>query len=270
MNVELRECLADWESASSIIRNLGLVIAAVAGLLLAYWRSKADHPSGQRDDIQTVLRKLKSRSDPALQLEKKHKFYIYLRAPQLSRSALRSSKFAHAHFVGADLSHAYAECSDLSYSRLEHCDLSDGRFTASNFFLAGISHSNLSGSNFQAVNFHRVNMHFVDLSTSNLKYATLTRASLSALDFRGASLHMADLSGARIEPGRRLSPDGEIDDKEVFCVLTQAQLDEAAANSSNPPEIHSGTFDAETGKKLVWNNERGRQNWERLQEQKQG
>ena len=34
---------------------------------------------------------------------------------------------------------------------------------------------------------------------------------------------------------------------------------------SNPPEIHSETLDAETGENLVWNNERGGQNWERLQ-----
>ena len=57
-------------------------------------------------------------------------------------------------------------------------------------------------------------------------------------------------------PGK-LKSDGEIDDKEVFCMLTQVQLDEAAADPPKPPEIHSGTLNAETGEKLVWNNERG-------------
>ena len=108
-------------------------------------------------------------------------------------------------------------------------------------------------------------MHFVNLSASNLKYARLTAAHLSAVDLRGSDLNLADLSGARIQPGRMLKPDLEIDDKEVFCMLTQAQLDEAAADPTKPPEILDGTLDAETGDKLVWNNERGGQNWRRLQ-----
>ena len=112
-------------------------------------------------------------------------------------------------------------------------------------------------------------MHFVDLSASNLKYARLTAAHLSAVDLRGSDLNLIDLSGARIQPGRMLKPDGEIDDEEVFCMLTQAQMDEAAADPAKPPEIHSGTLDAETGERLVWNNERGGQNWRRLHAQKQ-
>ena len=108
-------------------------------------------------------------------------------------------------------------------------------------------------------------MHFVNLSDSNLKYARLTRAHLSAVDLRGSDLTLADLSDGSIKPGRVLKPDGELDDEEVFCMLTQAQLDEAAADPAEPPEIHDGTVDAETGDKLVWNNERGEQNWRRLQ-----
>ena len=44
----------------------------------------------------------------------------------------------------------------------------------------------------------------------------------------------------------KLKSDGEIDDKEVFCMLTQVQLDEAAADPPKPPEIHAGTLNAES------------------------
>ena len=94
----------------------------------------ADPPPSERDDIDTVLQILKRRSDPALELEKKQKFYLYLRAAQLSGTALRTSRFARAHFVQTNISHAYAEHSDFSHSTLEHCDLRDGRFTPANFF----------------------------------------------------------------------------------------------------------------------------------------
>ena len=65
--------------------------------------------------------------------------------------------------------------------------------------------------------------------------------------------------------GRRFKPEGEIDDKEVPCVLTQAQLDEAAADPAKLPEIDSRILDAETGQQLVWNEDRGKRNWERLE-----
>ena len=228
-----------------------------------------DPPPGERDDIQTILRMLKRRSDANFELEKKQEFRLYLRGAQLSGSALRASKFARTHFVQVDISHAYAEGSDFSHSSLEHCDLRHGRFNGCNFFLAGIRYSNLSDSTFQGVNFHRASMHFADLSASNLKYARLTRASLSAVDFAGTDLGMADLSGAHIKAGRRLKPDGQVDDTEVPCVLTQAQLDQAAADPAQPPQIHPGTMDAATGIELVWNEESGRQNWERLQAERE-
>ena len=228
-----------------------------------------DPPPGRRDDLQTILQALKRRSDAILKLEKKQNFYINLTMAQLSGSALRGSKFSRAHIVQGDLSHAYAEGSDFSHSRLDHCDLRHGRFVGSNFFLSLVFYSDLSNSSFQAVNFHRANLHFVNLSTSNLKFAKLTRASISAVDFRGTELELADLSGARIKTGRRLKPDLEIDNEEVPCTLTQAQLDEAAADPAQLPEIDPNIFDAETGRQLVWNEERGRQNWERLESQRQ-
>ena len=222
----------------------------------------ADPPPSQRNDIQTILQVLKRRSDEILELESKQHFSIDLRMAQLSGSALRGSKFSRAHIVQGDLSHAYAEGSDFSHSSLEHCGLHQGRFAGCNFFLARVFYSELSNSNFQATNFHRANLHFVDLTTTNLKYAKFTRASISAVDFRGSELDLADLSGARIKTGRRLKPDGEIDDEEVSCTLTQAQLDEAAADPAQPPEIDLKIVDVETGRQLVWNEERGRHNWE--------
>lgn len=245
----------------------------VMQLLCAFLNSPPPHPAhlppSERADIQTILQALKRRSDIALELEEKQRFYIYLTMAQLSGSALRASKFARSHFVQTDLSHAYAESSDFSHSYLDHCDLRHGRFTACNFFLAHIFNSNLSDSNFQAANFHRASIHFVDLSTSNLKYATLTQANLIAVNLKESELDMADLSGARIKTERKLKPSGKIDDKEVSCVLTQMQLDKAAADPARLPDIDSGILDAETGQQLVWNRECGKQNWERLESLRQ-
>ncbi len=244
----------------------------VMQLFVAFLGTPPPHPTdpqpNERADIDAIVQMLKRRSDAALELEKEQRFYLYLPRAQLSGTALRASKFSRAHFVQADLSYAYAEASDFSHSTLEHCDLRDGRFS-SNFFLSQIRHSRLSNSNFRAANFHRASFYFVDLSASNLQYARLTEAGLSAVDMRGSDLTLADLSGARIRPGRMLTPDGEVDDKEVFCLLTQAQLDEAAADPAKPPEIHPGTVDAETGDELVWNTERGAQNWQRLDESRE-
>ncbi len=221
-------------------------------------------PPGDRDDIQTILRLLKLRSDSDLELEKRESFQLYLRGARLSRSALRMSKFARAHFVQVDISHAYAEGADFSHSSLEHCDLRHGRFGGCNFFLALVLYSALSNSNFRGVNFHRVNMHFADLSKSDLKYAKLTRAHLSAVDFRESDLEMADLSGATITPGRRMNPDGELEEVKVPCLLTQEQLNQTLADPAHPPEIRPGSIDAGTGLELVWSEEHGKRNWERL------
>ena len=224
---------------------------------------------GDRDDVQTILRLLKDRTDADIELEKRQKLQLYLRGAQLARCPLRASKFARAHFVEVDISHAYAEGTDFSHSKLEHCDLRHGRFGGCNFFLALVFYSALSNSNFRGVNFHRVNMHFADLSKSDLKYAKLTRAHLSAVDFRESALEMADLSGATITPGRRMKPDGEIDEEEVPCLLTQEQLNQTLADPAHPPEIRPGSIDAGTGLDLVWSEEHGKRNWDCLQTQRE-
>ena len=224
---------------------------------------------GDREDVQTILRLLKDRSDADIELEKRQKLRLYLRGAQLARCPLRASKFAHAHFVEVDISHAYAEGTDFSHSKLEHCDLSHGRFGGCNFFLALVFYSGLSNSNFRGVNFHRANLHFADLSKSDLKYAKLTRAHLSAVDFRESNLEMADLTGATIKLGRRMKPDGEMDEEETPCILTQEQLNQALADPAHPPQIQPGSIDPRTGLGLVWSQEHGSRNWERLQAQKE-
>ena len=50
------------------------------------------------------------------------------------------------------------------------------------------------------------------------------------MDLRGYDLNLADLSSACIQLRRILKPTREIGEKEVFCMLTQAQLDGAAAD----------------------------------------
>ena len=207
---------------------------------------------------------LKRRSDRALELEEAQRFRIILRSARLAGTALRGSRFRGAHIWHADMSHVYAERTDFSHAALDHCDLRNGRFVGCNFVLSRLFFSELSNSKFRGANFERADLHFVNLSGSDLSGSRLTKSSLSAVDLRGSDLHLADLSGARIRPGRSVLPDGDIDNKEEFCLLTQAQLDGAAADPAKPPEVDPGTLDVESGKTLAWNKERGAVNWERL------
>ena len=241
-------------------------------LFCAFLRNPPPYPvphEGVHDDIHTILQLLKRRSESSLQLEKEQRFHLNLQKAQLTGTALRGSKFANADFDGADLSDVYAEMSDFSHASLRHCKLREGRFGPAKFFLATLFYSDLSRSNFQAADFRRANFHFVNLTDSSLKYADLTGAHISATNLTGASLCLADLSGARIKSGRKLQPDGTIDSNENFCTLTQAQIDEAAADPNRPPIIDSGTVDANTGQPIMWSERHGKRNWERLQALKQ-
>ena len=89
----------------------------------------------------------------------------------------------------------------------------------------------ISSANLEGASLHGANLSDTTLLFSNLKGASFYRANLG-----GASLHGANLSGANLGGCKR---------------LTQEQIDQAEADSDNPPKLE-GVVDAKTGKPLVW------------------
>ena len=242
-------------------------------LLCAFLRNPPSYASEServafRDDVHTILQALKRRSKYAINLEKDQKFYMDLTGVRLVGAALRHSQFSRAQFTGADLSEAYSEGTNYSHSHWEHCNLRKGRFVGANFFLAGMFSCDVSSADLQGANLHRSHFHRSTMCGTNLKYARMTGASLSATNLTGACLYLCDLSGARIESSK-LHRDGTVDEIETFCTITQAQLDEATADTENPPKIAPGTIDIETGQDVAWNMSKSEENWEKLTALKQ-
>ena len=89
-----------------------------------------------------------------------------------------------------------------------------------------ISSANLEGASLSGAN----------LSGATLLFSNLKGASLYCANLEGASLSGANLSGANLRGCER---------------LTQEQIDQAKADSDNPPKLE-GVVDAKTGKPLVW------------------
>ena len=79
------------------------------------------------------------------------------------------------------------------------------------------------------------------------RHADLSDAKFWGADLSKAILYDANLSGADLSGVDANSPMY----KEPVHGLTQEQLDEAWADSDNPPKL-DGVLDAETGKQLIW------------------
>ena len=75
---------------------------------------------------------------------------------------------------------------------------------------------------------------------------SLVKADLSGAHFLSARLDNVNLTDANLS-GTEFSIDGP----QTAKGLTQAQLDQARADPSNPPNL-AGVLDAETGLPLVW------------------
>lgn len=115
-----------------------------------------------------------------------------------------------------------------------------------NLYGASLKWARLTSSNLSGADLTRANVMHADL-----RCADLSRAILGGADLRDASLKGTDLSGAYIGPDFLPDPSGQLGDVE-YMALTQDQLDEAKADSNNPPKLDSEAFDHATGKLLVW------------------
>ena len=130
---------------------------------------------------------------------------------------LRGADMGHLQVRAARLSGAWLTKANLSGAVLPYADLSSARLRQANLSGAQFRHADLSDANFWGA----------DLSKAILYDANLSGADLSGVDANSPMY------------------------KEPVHGLTQEQLDEAWADSDNPPKL-DGVLDAETGKQLIW------------------
>lgn len=190
-----------------------------------------------------------------------------LQDANLSRASLNGANLSNASLDGANLSYAslnranlssnvslnHANLSNaslhyanLSYASLQEANLSGADSLGVNLFQANLAEANLSNARFWEANLSQANLADADLSNASFREADLSHADLAAADLTGANLEDANLTGTSFSiqlgnGGRWLSANG----------LTQAQLDIARSDPSNPPGLE-GVCDAETGEHLIW------------------
>ena len=211
-----------------------------------------------REDVQAVITAIGERSRTGLALEKAtENFRLALHDVRLSGADLREANLANAYLGDANMLGASLSDSNLSQVHLPHGDLSDAVLRGADLTGALIYNTDMSNADMQDANLSKAHLLNTDLQHANLKAAKLSGANLqganlSAADLSGAILHDTNLSGAVFGKGTRPTPSVPPISEDVFVRLTQSQLDDACADSANPPKIAEGTVDIETGKPLVW------------------
>ena len=171
----------------------------------------------------------------------------------LAKGQLRDAKLAQAQMVGGVLKGADLSAAGLEGCRFVNSDLSGIRANGADFSRCTISSVDLSRAIANGTVFSRSNISGSSLQKAVLQRAKLVDCTIANTDFRGASMWRADVSGTKFRKATRVRGTERGTTKEVlYCLLTQAQLDEAVAHPDFPPEIEAGTVDAETGKPLTW------------------
>ena len=180
---------------------------------------------------------------------------------------MMGSKFWGADLTEADLSASTLQYADFSspwvVQRREPVDMSDRANSVFEQALAllddrtHLAGTNLSRSRMYGAKLSGAILQGANLSSGVLIDANLARAHLGEADFTEANLINADLSGADLIPADLnaanppaaslggSSPDEFLGECRPIG-LTQAQLDQACADSDNPPKLD------ESGG-LVWN-----------------
>ena len=233
-------------------------------------RSAAESPSPTaspvRDDVLAGMKALGYRDEARIALEKEANFLLDLRGVDLRGMSLGGANLSNALLTeadlsGADLSHAVLTEADLSGAVLSQADLSDALLMEAGLSGAVLSQADLSDTLLMEADLSGANLSRADLSDAGLMDAGLSDADLTEADLSDADLTEADLSGADLS-GANLS-DADFSQALLSGVdfsgdsglpargLVQAQLDEARADPSNPPNL-DGVLDTETGEPLVW------------------
>ena len=272
------------ESNGIAIRNLILVIAAIAALPLAIWRSKvAEHQSetAQRgllneryqkgvdklgseklfDRVSGIYAlKLLARENP----RDYHVQIMGLLCAFLRHTARKSGEVAESINdnastqlsgsnsdqvkVGVDVQEAVIVVCHRSDVQIEIEKIVEFRLNliGADLSVTNLAGANLVGADLWGVNLTRSFLLGADLSGANLISANLTSAKLMRANLTGAYLLSVNLTGAYL--GSANLTGAEIS---ICKGFTQKQIDLGTADADNPPDL-GGAADAETGKPLVW------------------
>jgi len=236
---------------------------------------------GLRADVEGILKAIGCRAESRIAIERRAGLRLDFRGvdlphAQLLDADLSNAMFHHARLPGANIANA-----DLTDALFDYSDLSGAQFRnvschRTRFFAADLSEAmlqdaelpigsfhcaNLSGANLRMANLYQATFQDAVATGASLEGANLSRAGFLGADLSGARLMKADLSGAGFLDAN-LSQ-SNISDADLTGVefsvggpqkakgLTQTQLDQARADSANPPTL-TGVLDAETGDQLVW------------------
>ena len=209
-----------------------------------------------------------------------HYAHANLSRARLHRADMSKAELPNANMSGSDLTCANLSEANLSRADLSYADLDDAELPNATLIRTVMTGATLTGANLADAdlgladltdaelqdarlpraglvdaNLSRARLIGTDLSGSRLIGTNLSCARFIGTDLTGANLAHANLSGASLR-GAELSgayfydPGGGTAASPVTG-LTQAQLDAARADPTNPPKL-DGVLDAETGKPLIW------------------
>ena len=193
----------------------------VMSLLCAFARHPGRNEEGNDsvrvlEDVQEVMRAIHARSAAQIEIEKQGDYILNLPQTNLNDVFLHGANLAGANLTEADLNHASLGEADLN-------------------------HALLGGANLDGADLGRANLRRAMALGVHLNHAFLEGANLNNAFLDGANMAHANLTGANLTGTNLKNCKG----------LTQEQIDEAVADSDNPPTLE-GVVDANTGEPLVW------------------
>ncbi len=229
-----------------------------------------------REDVESVLQAIATRSEQDLEIEKKSGFQPHLYATNLHAAKIRGLTRYEVKLRDIHLNPRHSFNENLSNIVFSDVDLSNADLDFTNMSYAEFEETNLSGAHLSRANLSRTSWIYAivkdalldgaDLSQAIIQETNLSNANLSGADLSGVVFEKTDLSGVNLSganlSGTNLSitiwnrsivmfPVEGGTSKAGVRNLTQVQLDLACADPNNPPRLDS-VIDAETGKPLVW------------------
>ena len=168
--------------------------------------------------------------------------HVHFRNVNFSEADLSFVDMSDAEFWDTDFSDAALEDTDLSRTSWEGASLRNARLSSANLSRAIILDSSLVDTDLSHADLSSAVFQEVDVSNANLSNANISGTCFSLIKHRGALITR--------DEAKRV---GATADEFYIGVrgLTQAQIDQAWASETNPPQIE-GVIDSETGKPLVW------------------
>ncbi len=276
------ELHGEQDSLSTTIRNQGLLIGGVIGILLALWRSKvAERQTATAQ--QSLLNDQYQRAADMLgnsaltvrmggvnvlrHLAEDHPEQYHIRVMELFCAFVRhpTSDPAFSSLTGMlreDVQAVMTAIGSRSELGLEYEKVADFHLQ---LLGAVLDYADLREANLAGADLRGASLYSASLSEANLSGAALVRADLAKADAKRANLCWANLSNARLED-THIS--GAVFQEEVadagpslllgypvgmtlHARLTAQQLRQARADPKNPP-ILNDVVDTDSGLPLIW------------------